>query len=370
MRSPSGSPLLALAGRSLAELRRLARATRLGSIYSRLNRTQLIAVLEQILPPTTPAEPDLSQPPQPYAGPEPQPQPQPEVLTQVTLQPADPLWAAVSWTLNSSDQQRAFGEGVQQLCLRLADVTGVQLGALQPHAVQEVLVDSSSRRWLLPVPLGGRDYRVELGYRLPAGGWLALASSAVVRMPGMESADQESSPCVPFDLDGSTSAARVGTEDLRTSGVVHERLYRQAVSIHPKRTGMGSELYQEHGESEDLASQSLHSDSGAGPWASGRQDSGTGLRQPRSFWLVADAELIVYGATEPSAQLFIGDERIALSSEGTFRVHVPFRDGQQLYPIRAVAVDGDQQRSIQLDFQRQTPEARVNNKDQATVEWF
>ena len=51
-------------------------------------------------------------------------------------------------------------------------------------------------------------------------------------------------------------------------------------------------------------------DSGVGLWASGRNESGLGGVAPRqrSFWLVADAELIVYGATDPSARLTIGGE--------------------------------------------------------------
>jgi hypothetical protein len=36
----------------------------------------------------------------------------------------------------------------------------------------------------------------------------------------------------------------------------------------------------------------------------------------RSFWLVADAELIVYGATDPSASLSIGGEAVPISRRG------------------------------------------------------
>jgi hypothetical protein len=85
---------------------------------------------------------------------------------------------------------------------------------------------------------------------------------------------------------------------------------------------------------------------------------------------VADAELIVYGATDPSATLTIGDRQVPLEADGSFHLHVPFSDGEQLYPIRAVAADGEQKRSIRLDFQRQTPEARVNSREAAQLEWF
>ena len=66
-----------------------------------------------------------------------------------------------------------------------------------------------------------------------------------------------------------------------------------------------------------------------GKWSSGLNDSGSGIVKNRSFWLVADAELIVYGATEPSAKLTIGGEDVPLAADGTFRIQVPFRDGTQ-----------------------------------------
>ena len=109
-----------------------------------------------------------------------------------------------------------------------------------------------------------------------------------------------------------------------------------------------------------------------GIWASGRSGSGIGGVPPRqrSFWLVADAELIVYGATDPAARLTIGGEDVPLSSEGTFRIQVPFRDGQQVYPIEATAADGEQKRNITLEFSRTTPESKVNTREEAIPEWF
>jgi len=49
---------------------------------------------------------------------------------------------------------------------------------------------------------------------------------------------------------------------------------------------------------------------------------------------------------------------------------VPFRDGQQLYPIEAIAADGEQKRNITLEFKRTTPVANVNSLEAAVPEWF
>ena len=62
----------------------------------------------------------------------------------------------------------------------------------------------------------------------------------------------------------------------------------------------------------------------------------------RPFWLVADAELVVYGSTDPTATVTIAGQEVPLSSEGTFRLQVPFRDGCQEYAIEATDMEGQQ----------------------------
>ena len=148
---------------------------------------------------------------------------------------------------------------------------------------------------------------------------------------------------------------------------MHERLYQAATNI-PLRRKVGSEEFMENLNSTNL-NDNL-SDSGAGKWSSGLNDSGSGIVRNRSFWLVADAELIVYGATEPSAKLTIGGEDVPLAADGTFRIQVPFRDGTQKYDIKAVDVSGEQEKSISMNFERTTPLDDTNVKDNAETEWF
>lgn len=112
--------------------------------------------------------------------------------------------------------------------------------------------------------------------------------------------------------------------------------------------------------------------SGAGMYSS----SGTGLSasmppiRPRQFWLVADAELIVYGATEPDASVTIAGRPIQLNSDGTFRFQMSFQDGLIDFPIMAVAADGEQIRSLHLKFERETPARHTNTKAEAIPEWI
>ena len=286
--------------------------------------------------------------------------------SRVVFLPRDPQWAYVFWEICETDRQQAFKAGASQLCLRVADVTGLNSGDSHPHTLQEVPVDSHATEWYLPVPLSDRDYRVELGYRISGGGWISLAFSSVARVPALHPSEQILDQFVPFSLDTPPGAISPQTLPSSDNGL-HERLY-QTATLGSRRLGRGSEAFH---ELEGGAGAGLNA-SGAGLWASGRSESGSGIVNPRqrAFWLVADAELIVYGATDPSAKLTIGGEEVPLSSDGTFRIQVPFRDGQQVYAIEAVAADGEQRRNIRLEFERTTPEDNSNPLDQAVAEWF
>ncbi|MBC8169761.1 MAG: DUF4912 domain-containing protein [Synechococcus sp.] len=297
-----------------------------------------------------------------------------EASTRVVFLPRDPQWAYVFWEISDSDRRQAQSEGAAFLCLRLADVTGLANGSSHPHTLQEVPVDSHSTEWYLPVPLCDRDYRVELGYK-SENKWISLAFSSVARVPALHPSDQILDQFVPFSLEATPTAApmqpmtKPGTDPEPTDSKLHERLY-QSATTHFRSRRVGSEILH---ESDSMGSdQRGLNDSGVGLWASGRNESGLGGVAPRqrSFWLVADAELIVYGATDPSARLTIGKEDVPLSSDGTFRIQVPFRDGEQVYAIEATAADGEQKRNITLNFERVTPEDNSNPASEARAEWF
>ena len=355
------NPLANLASMSIRQLRELARNLGI-SRYSASDRGELSEAISSRLPGGE-VEANLA-----AIEAEMAPAPRPVAQTRVVFLPRDPQWAYVFWEIAEADRSAALASGASQLCLRVADVTGLAGGSSHPHTLQEVVVDAQATEWYLPVPLSDRDYRVELGFRkaTPAGGWISLAFSSVARVPALHPSEQILDQFIPFSLETAPTSTLPAAIEPADAGL-HERLYQTATSRW-RRLGRGSEAF--HELEDDAFGASSLSASGAGIWESGRSESGAGLARQRSFWLVADAELIVYGATDPSARLTIGGEEVPLSPEGTFRIQVPFRDGQQLYPIEAIAADGEQKRNITLEFRRTTPEANVNSREAAVPEWF
>ena len=286
-----------------------------------------------------------------------------DTQTNLVFLPRDPEWAYVFWQISESDRNRAQSLGANKLCLRLYDVTGSHEGEFNQGTLREIAVDSFSTEWYLPIPVPDRDYKVELGYRYGFN-WMSLAFSSASHVPNAHPSEQILDKFVPFNLDSptETNASIISANESEASGL-HERLYRAATTF-SKRSRVGSEEFMESSEFN-----AINNDSGVGIWASGINESGVGLSN-KSFWLVADAELIVYGATDPSANLTIGGEKVPLASDGTFRLQVPFRDGSQNYDIKAIDESGKQERSITMKFDRITPIDNTNQKQNIDKEWF
>ncbi len=305
--------------------------------------------------------------------------------SRIVLMPRDPQWAYAYWDISNEHKAELRNQGGQQLVLRLADATDIDLSYQRPHSVQEYPCDELAREWYLPVPVSDRDYVVEIGYRAVDGRWLMLSRSAPVHIPPVYPSDWVEDQFITVnweeDLRGKTLATlEPPTRKLAVSGVnpIYEEVFGMAQGVEAMR--VAGSLYGSMQQVPEQAVSSYVFPSGVGMWAvpnvSGLTMSGVGFSasaapiRPRQFWLVADAELIVYGATEPDATVTIGGRPIQLSPDGTFRFQMSFQDGLIDYPIMAVAADGEQNRTIHMKFTRETPERRTNTKEEAIEEWL
>lgn len=348
--------------------------------------------------------------------------------SRIVLMPRDPEWAYTYWDIPNDRKEEMRRQGGQQLALRIYDVTDVNLDTQSPHSIQEYPCDELAREWYVPIPVSDRDYAIDIGYRCADGRWLVLARSAEVRVPPVYPSDWIEDQFITLDweeeLQGKTFAelvppakkmAQAGNgAGFSTGNAIYEQIFGMAESAEALRVAgsiFGSMQHvagsvQQVGIHEQALSSYVFP-SGVGMWAvpsmsaltmsgvgmSGLTMSGVGMSgltmsgigmsgvgmsgvgfaapmRPRQFWLVADAELIVYGATEPDATVYVGGQPIKLNADGTFRFQMSFQDGLIDYPIFAVAADGEQNRAIHMKFNRETPERHTNTKEDAVVEWL
>lgn len=324
--------------------------------------------------------------------------------SRIVLMPRDPQWAYTYWDIPNEHKEDFRRQGGQQLALRLYDVSDINLEYQSPHSIQEYPCDELAREWYLPIPVSDREYVVDIGYRCFDGRWLVLARSAPVRVPPVYPSDWIDDQFISLsweeDLRGKTFLELVPPSKRMGIGMgmgtaqgavgadgnaIYDEIFGMAQTTEAMRVAGSLFGSMQQAPVHEQAISSYVFPSGVGMWAvptmSGLTMSGVGMSgvgfgasmppiRPRKFWLVADAELIVYGATEPDATVTIGGRPIKLNPDGTFRFQMSFQDGVIDYPIMAVAADGEQTRSIHMKFTRETPERNTNTKTEAVEEWL
>jgi len=318
--------------------------------------------------------------------------------SRIVLMPRDPQWSYAYWDIPNEEKEDLRSQGGQQLAIRIYDVTDINFDDQTPHSIQEYPCDELAREWYLPMPVSDRDYVVDIGYRCADGRWLVLARSAPVHVPPVYPSDWIEDQFITVgweeDLRSKTflelvppskkAYAGAGNQDA-TGNPIYDEIFGMARSAEAQRVAGSLYGSMQQVPVHEQAISSYIFPSGVGMWAvptvSGLTMSGVGMSgvgfsasavpiRPRQFWLVADAELIVYGATEPDANVTIGGRPIKLNPDGTFRFQMSFQDGLIDYPIMAVAADGEQTRSIHMKFTRETPSRHTNTKEEAVPEWL
>ncbi|MGJ5673179.1 MAG: DUF4912 domain-containing protein [Nostochopsis sp.] len=318
--------------------------------------------------------------------------------SRIVLMPRDPQWAYTYWDISNDHKEELRRQGGQQLALRIYDVTDINLEYQSPHSIQEYPCDELAREWYLPIPVSDRDYVIDIGYRCADGRWLVLASSTPVHVPPVYPSDWIEDVFITVNFEEELRsktfyelvppAKKAAAAAAATGNAIYDQIFGLAESAEAQRVAGSLFGSMQHVPSSVTPEQAISSyvfPSGVGMWAvptvSGLTMSGAGMSgvgfsasavpvRPRQFWLIADAELIVYGATEPDATVTIGGRPIKLNPDGTFRFQMSFQDGLIDYPIMAVAADGEQNRSIHMKFNRETPSRNTNTKEEAVLEWL
>jgi hypothetical protein len=74
----------------------------------------------------------------------------------------------------------------------------------------------------------------------------------------------------------------------------------------------------------------------------------------RKFFFEIGTELIVYGRTEPDAEVMLGDKKVDLMPDGTFSMRFSLPDGKIQLPFTATSNDKVETRKISTTVARKT----------------
>ncbi|MBI6545921.1 MAG: DUF4912 domain-containing protein [Cyanobacteria bacterium NC_groundwater_1444_Ag_S-0.65um_54_12] len=297
----------------------------------------------------------------------------------------DPAWSYVYWDLSRATFERAQQGGDWRQLLRVQELSGPEG---QAAYFFDVTVPREARSWYLRLPGDGRRYRVEVGLQQRGGGHILVAVSNAVETPRGQISEQIADQFITLPDDEEKLLGAKAAPQTALPPVVEWRVPEASTlgmsSTEPPPAPVPLDAFAEGYPvpAEGWAQQALAWRgapwSGAGPWAPerpasqpGRQDSSWGSHavgswswpgasearlgpQEKDFWLVADAELIVYGATEPDAKVTLRGQQIKLRPDGTFSFRFYLPNGQHPIPIRAINAAADDERMITITVSRET----------------
>jgi hypothetical protein len=297
----------------------------------------------------------------------------------------DPRWLYAHWDLTSEQLKKYNALSVDRhLVLR------VYKGAIEGKPCAEIHVHPESRNWFVNVDQGGAKYLAELGYYQRGGAWTSLSTSAATLTPPDSMSDDVSvwfetlPPDLHFDRLIRLVKAAVhdhvplmeAIQQLRAAGfkglpglkaisagrwtAEQERALAELITMDSvRRVWMGSleitDLIRRQLQQE-LYSAAASQFSVPSSWSGAVSSfsSPYGGMERKGFWFNVNAELIIYGATEPSAQVTIGGRVIKLRPDGTFSYRFSLPDGQFGLPAMATSADRTDQRNADLRFSRST----------------
>ena len=262
------------------------------------------------------------------------------VRDRMVLMVRGPHWLHVFWELTTRSIARAQAALGQEWhgarpTLRLIELESGLNASPSERVVREIAVHGGVKNWFIDIREPHR-YRCEIGYLAISGRFHALARSNAVTMPNSPQGD---------------------TLDAHWGEIVDdcERIY-----------AMSGGFTAEHSSEElqQLFEERLRRPMGPPAARSSGAEEDEGEDGVPSFELEVDAEMVVYGVTQPGAYLTLHGEPVKVHADGTFRVRVEMPNRRQVLPIVASTADGASRQTVVMAVERNTKSMGPAGRDQ------
>ena len=259
-------------------------------------------------------------------------------VTEASLLPRDPNWMFIYWEVTADSKAevcRKHGQDIFQKSrqvIRVYDVTGVGDIGQAGQKYFDVPIMAEAKSWYINVQESGRTYCCEVGLITSDGRFIGLVRTNTVALPVGRVSEVTDEKWMSVTSDFEKLLQLSGVEYIgKGSGEVAKSLAQRwemlrAVFSRASSWGVSS-----------LSSPALAKPS-----------------SEKAFWLVADCELILYGATEPDAHVTVSGRKVKLNPDGTFSMRFAFPDGGMELPIKAVSKDETEAREIKINVSRVT----------------
>ncbi|HEX5472207.1 MAG TPA: DUF4912 domain-containing protein [Lacipirellulaceae bacterium] len=239
----------------------------------------------------------------------------------------DPYWLHAHWELSPQSVDRAQSALGQHWhatrpVLRLFAVAADGASELQ----REIPIHGGVNHWYVDVQNPPQQYRMEIGYLTAGGQFYCLARSNTVTTPPAGTSDAVDDNWADIDQNADRIFAMSGGYSQRGTSLELQELLEERL-----RRPMGNPMQTRYGSGASRV-----------------------VAEAAELPFAVDAELIIFGVSEPHAHVTLQGEPVPLRPDGSFTVRMSLPDRRQVIPVVASSADGVEQRTIILAVERNT----------------
>lgn len=267
--------------------------------------------------------------------------------TKITILPRDPICIFAYWSISPQAGEKIksqYGGDIfnnSKLAIRVYDTTDISFDGNNANRYFDIIVTPHSDSWYINVGEFNRCWCADIGYLTSDGKFISIARSNKVDMPryGVSSITDEQWAMLQVEFEKLLKVSgvnQIGMSSFDIAKLMRER-WEEIVSI---------SLPSSHSRTAASSSFKIHPKHQEQVFASKNVSKG--------FWLKADTEIIIYGATEPDAELTLKGQPVKLSADGSFSLRFYLPNGEDNYSIEATSNDGTMKKSITFEVKKNT----------------
>jgi hypothetical protein len=203
---------------------------------------------------------------------------------------------------------------------------------------RDIHIHGGVNHWYVNVDDPPSQFRMEIGYLASNGRFFCLARSNCVTTPPGGTSDSVDRNWADVDEHA-------------------DRIYAMSGGYSPQGTSL---------ELQELLEERLQRPMGTPMKTRYGGGAARAMANAVNLQLAVDAELLVYGVSDPHAHVTLQGEPVALRPDGSFAVRIALPDRRQVMPIVASSVDGVEQRTVILAVERNTKVLEAVMRDPGT----
>lgn len=262
--------------------------------------------------------------------------------TRLVVLVRDPEWLFLYWEIGSADRDMlgmAPEHFINSLVVRLHDVTEVEeFNGVNSVNWYEIPVGGSAVSWYVHLPKVDREWVAELGVLNEEGEFIQICRSNRARTPRNTFSELEDAEWMNISEEFHEILARSADVSLEERSSISTEAALRRIVQRLRITLSGQE----------------GSPGGSDSFRARHGRAKVGGNGAPDLPLTVRTELIVSGATDPSARLTIQGMPVELRPDGSFTTRFELPDGEQVIDVRATNTDESITREIVPVVQKET----------------